>query len=338
MSSATRKTEPTVRPLKAADLGRVVEIDAAHTGVARGHFFEKRLRAAEREPEEFIHLGTGTARTLAAYALARVQRGEFGREEAVIVLDALGVAPGSQEQGHGRALLRTLGEEARRRGIRRLLSQADWRSHHLLKFFDHEGFEIAARMVLERAVGEPLAEPALSGEGGEPAVQAEASAEIDYSVTQPDFGPLARDRVPVRSMMESDLRALTTIDREITGHNRAAYYERKLREALRESDVRVSLVAELDQVPVGFIMARVDLGAFGRTEPAAMLDTIGVSPNYRDRSVGRALLSQLLANLASLRVEKLLTEVEWSDRDLIGYLASCGFRPSTRLCFDYRLA
>lgn len=337
MSSGTRSPEPAVQPLRATDLGRVVEIDRAHTGIARGRFFEKRLRAAEREPEEFIHLCTGAAGSLAAYALARVQRGEFGREEAVIVLDAMGVAPGSQEQGHGRAMLRTLGAEARRRGIRRLLSQADWRSHHLLRFFDHEGFEISARMVLERSVGDPLAEPAPAGESGEAAVRPERSAEIDYSVAQPDFGPLARDRVPVRSMMESDLRALTSIDRQITGHNRGAYFERKLREALRESDVRVSLVAELEQIPAGFIMARVDLGAFGRTESAAMLDTIGVAPDYRDRSVGRALLSQLLANLASLRVEKLLTEVEWSDRDLMGYLASCGFRPSTRLCFDYRI-
>ena len=43
----------------------------------------------------------------------------------------------------------------------------------------------------------------------------------------------------------------------------------------------------------------------------------------------------LLGNLASLRVDKLLTEVDWSNRDLMGFLARCGFKPSTRLCFDY---
>ena len=62
------------------------------------------------------------------------------------------------------------------------------------------------------------------------------AAEINYS-GQPaaDFGPLARDKIPVRSMTEADLRALVTIDRRITGSDRAAYFQRKLVEALSES-------------------------------------------------------------------------------------------------------
>ena len=161
--------------------------------------------------------------------------------------------------------------------------------------------------------------------------------EIDYSAPAADFGPLARDRIPVRSMKEEDLKILSAIDRRITGRDRAHYLERKLGEALHESDVRVSLVAELDGQPVGFIMARVDLGDFGRLESAAVLDTIGVDPEFHGRGIGRALLTQLLVNLSSLRVDKIRTEVDWEDRDLMGFLARCGFRPSTRLSFAYRL-
>ena len=164
------------------------------------------------------------------------------------------------------------------------------------------------------------------------------SAEVNYSGQPPaDFGPLARDKIPVRSMMESDLRALVAIDRRITGNDRAAYFQRKLTEALTESDVRISLVAELDGVAVGFIMARVDLGEFGRVETTAVIDTIGVDPDYRNRGVGRALLSQLLVNLGTLRVEKVRTEVDWQDHDLLGYLDHSGFLPSQRLCFDQPL-
>ena len=116
------------------------------------------------------------------------------------------------------------------------------------------------------------------------------AAEINYSgEAAPDYGPLARDRIPVRSMAEGDLRALVAIDRRITGRDRAAYFQRKLADALTESDVRVSLVAELDGGPVGFIMARVDLGEFGRVETTAVIDTIGVDPDYRNKGVGRAL-------------------------------------------------
>ena len=164
------------------------------------------------------------------------------------------------------------------------------------------------------------------------------AAEINYSgEAAPDYGPLARDRIPVRSMAEGDLRALVAIDRRITGRDRADYFQRKLTDALTELDVRVSLVAELDGVAVGFIMARVDLGEFGRVETTAVIDTIGVDPDYRKKGVGRALISQLLANLGTLRVEKVRTEVDWRDRDLIAYLDRTGFLPAQQLCFDQSL-
>lgn len=158
--------------------------------------------------------------------------------------------------------------------------------------------------------------------------------EIDYG-KQPaeDFGPLLRDRIPVRSMKETDLAAIVAIDRRIIGRDRARYFERKMEEALHESDIRVSLVAELDDHVVGFIMARVDLGEFGRTEPAAVLDTLGVDWDYQDKGVGRALMSQLLINLTTLRVETVRSEVEWTQHELVSFLDSCGFRPSQRLCF-----
>ena len=160
-------------------------------------------------------------------------------------------------------------------------------------------------------------------------------AEIDYGrPAAPDFGPLARDKVPVRAMKENDLPGIVAIDRRITGRNRSDYFSERLAEALFESDVRVSLLAERDDLPVGFIMARVDLGEFGRFEPIAVLDTIGVDPDFRGQGVGRALLSQLLVNLSTLRIERVRTEIDWRDRELLGFLDHCGFLPSQELCFD----
>lgn len=164
------------------------------------------------------------------------------------------------------------------------------------------------------------------------------AAEVNYGVAPAaDFGPLARDRVPVRAMADGDLAGLIAIDRKITGRDRKAYFEQKFAEAIHDTDVRVSLVADRDGRPVGFVMARVDLGEFGRMEPTAVMDTIGVDPDYRDQGIGRALMSQLLANLATLRVDKVRSEVDWHDRELTAFLDGCGFAPSQELCFERSL-
>jgi hypothetical protein len=63
-----------------------------------------------------------------------------------------------------------------------------------------------------------------------------------------------------------DLRKISAIDKANTGIDRSEYYTRRLHESLHESGVRVSLVAELEDYPVGFIMARVDFGEFGHTK------------------------------------------------------------------------
>jgi len=161
------------------------------------------------------------------------------------------------------------------------------------------------------------------------------AAEVNYgSPPAADFGPLARDRVPVRAMADGDLAALIAIDRKITGRDRGSYFEQKFAEAVHDTDVRVSLVAEQDGRPVGFVLARVDLGEFGRVEPTAVMDTIGVDLDYRNQGVGRALLSQLFVNLATLRVERVRTEIDWHDREIAAFLDRCGFAPSQQLCFE----
>ncbi len=157
----------------------------------------------------------------------------------------------------------------------------------------------------------------------------------DPSSDSPDA--LARDRVPVRSMRADDLPAIIGLDRRITGRDRTAYYKRKVAEAMNESGVRVSLVAEIDGQFAGFVMARVDFGEFGRTSATAVIDTIGVDPAYAKQGVGKALLSQLLANLNSLRVEVVRTQLDWDQFGLLAFLNSCGFKPSQRLSFTRRV-
>ncbi len=165
------------------------------------------------------------------------------------------------------------------------------------------------------------------------------SVEVDYGkITGDDFTRLSRDQVLVRTLRSDDLDAVVKTDRDITGRDRRAFYQRKFSEVLYESGLRISLVAEIDGCIAGFMMARLDFGEFGRTASEAVIDTLGVARAFRAQRVGHALLSQLLTNLATLQVETVRSEVEWDNFDLLGFLQSCGFQPSQRLALNCDLA
>jgi GNAT superfamily N-acetyltransferase len=148
-----------VRTLNGDDLERVVAIDRAHTGDSRRHFFAKRFAAAAQRPGEFIQIGVMRGGSLRGFAIARVFSGEFGREPAVAMLDALGVEAQVQETGVGHELMDGLIEAMRRAGVDTLQSQAEWTNHRLMRFFGASGFKLARRVLLQRPVAEPLAEP-----------------------------------------------------------------------------------------------------------------------------------------------------------------------------------
>lgn len=159
MSNAAATMESKVRRLRPADLERVIAIDSDHVGAPRRAFFEKRLAHAREHPEDYVQVGVARDDELVGFAFARIQRGEFGREQAIATLDAVGVRVGSRDAGVGHALMGGLTEALCQQGVRSLQSQADWTNHGLLRFFDASGFHLAPRLVLERSVLTPLPEP-----------------------------------------------------------------------------------------------------------------------------------------------------------------------------------
>jgi len=303
MAETTELAQRTVRPLAPADLDEVVRIDRERSGRSRTEFYARRFEAIAGEPRSFIGLGAERRGRLVGFVLAHILDGEFGGSAPVGVLDAIGVSAEVEREGMATALLAALEEEFFARGAYEVRTQADWTEHGMVAFLSTRGFRLSPRVVLERVLERPV---------------------------EDEF---AWEELPVRSMTERDLPALVRLDRRITGRDRSAYLSRKAAE-LRRGGIGLSLVAEVDRLVAGFLMARVDFGEFGRTEPTAVLDTIGVDPAYERRHVGRALLEQLLLNLRSLRAERVLTEVEWHRVSLLGFLSRTGFEPAQRLAFE----
>lgn len=154
---------------------------------------------------------------------------------------------------------------------------------------------------------------------------------MDFDSTDPDA------LVPVRVLTADDHARIVKIDERITGRARGEWYRQRLRRALNESALNLSLGADLDGRLVGALMGTLQYGEFGTPEPVAVLDTIIVDPDYASRGVGRALVDQLVKNLRGLRVERIRTEVDWSERALMGFLARAGFKPVPRLVLELGL-
>ena len=150
-------------------------------------------------------------------------------------------------------------------------------------------------------------------------------------------GELETDEVHVRTLRAADLEAVIRIDAHHTGITRREFYKMRLDRTLEDSSVHLSVVAEADDMVVGFAMVSFFHGEFGQPEPSAVLDAIGVHPEYAGKHVGRALLRQLTMNLRALHVDVLRTEVAWDEFDLLEFLARSGFRPAARVSLEQRL-
>jgi predicted N-acetyltransferase YhbS len=144
----------------------------------------------------------------------------------------------------------------------------------------------------------------------------------------------AVEQLTIRALRPADCERLVRMDQEIGGRNRRTWFEGKIRRALAETDVNVSLGAETDGMLVGALLGSVHYGEFGQPEPVAVLDTVLVDPEYTGRGIGTAMLEQLLLNLAALRIERLRTEVAWTDFGLMGFFAGAGFAPAPRLVLE----
>ncbi len=326
-----------IRALTRDDLAAVVGIDAAIEGRSRGAYVERRLAAALKAPKLHAQFAVNDGQGMAGYILARLIEGEFGRSEPGLRLEMIGVRPDARGHGAGARLFEALAAWGRRRGVGTVRTVAAWNNHRMLRWVDAMGFALAPERIVDCAVDGGAYRPERDDALALPAGQGPGH-EIDFGAPAGnDYERLARDTADVRSMTPADLADIVRIDRGITGRDRSGYIGTRLTEAMDDSAIRVSLTARRDGAIVGYLMARADLGDFGRIEPVAVVDTIGVDPEYAHRGVAHALMSQLFANLGALRIERVETVVAPRDLALSGFLYGVGFAPAQRLAFVRRI-
>lgn len=319
-----------VRPLVAADLEAVVALDAEIGQQFRRGYFERRLAAALSFPKRHLQVAVADAnQRLLGFLLARQAGGEFGRHQGAVALETIGVRPCEQRAGLGPLLLDSLEGLSRARGLSHIVMQIDWRNLPMLAFAKKAQFALDQRLVLGRPVVRTSLPEAEELFGDTPLGCWAASEDENDQPGQP--------KGQVRVLRRGDFDKIVQLDAAHTGFARPDYFAAKFDEVLSESAIAMSLVAEYDGRVVAFAMARVDFGAFGRLEPTAQLDTIGVAKTHVGQGVGRAVLSQLLTNLSALHIERIDTEVYADQFGLLRFLHRMGFKLSQTLALQKKL-
>jgi predicted N-acetyltransferase YhbS len=132
------------------------------------------------------------------------------------------------------------------------------------------------------------------------------------------------ENVIIRTLKKEDLDAIVEIDEKVLGEKRRNYWERKL-ELMNNKASQISLVAEVEEQVVGFILGDVSGWEFGVPETVGWIDTIGIAPDYQKKGLATGLAHELIKNLKALGVKTIYTLVSWNAWDLLQFFHAMGF-------------
>jgi ribosomal protein S18 acetylase RimI-like enzyme len=140
--------------------------------------------------------------------------------------------------------------------------------------------------------------------------------------------------VYIRNLEKDDLDAIVAIEDRVTGTARRAYWEKRIEisEAIRPH--WASLVAELDNRVVGFLLGRAGELEFGLPGTVAWIEIIGVDPAYRKRGIASALLEQFTSSAEDHGVKTIFTLVGRTQPEIKSFFNRVGFVQGEMLHFQ----
>ncbi len=129
----------------------------------------------------------------------------------------------------------------------------------------------------------------------------------------------------VAPLCPDDLDAVIAIDKALGGASRRGFFEKRLAAALEHPKDFVYVGLRNEGRLVGYAMARLVDGEFGKPGARAALDAIGVDTEHQGRSAGHKLLEAVEDVLRHKGVSELTSQVEWQDHRLLSFFAGAGF-------------
>lgn len=128
----------------------------------------------------------------------------------------------------------------------------------------------------------------------------------------------------IREMKEGDIEGILAIDRKITGQDRALTYT-AVPSSFLGGQVAMSVVAETGGTIVGFLLGQMVGSPYEATD-IALLQVIGVDPDYRRNKIGNRLVEGFMACCKKKGVDSVHVMVSVHDWWMLSFLRSMGFR------------
>jgi len=141
----------------------------------------------------------------------------------------------------------------------------------------------------------------------------------------------------IRPLRNDDLERMIIIDQAHTGRSRRGFLGKRLKLAIERPQTFIHIGLERDGELVGFALARLLQGEFGRQEITAALDLIGVAPDSQELGYGHALIDGLLCAAQQQGARHLQSEAEWTSHALLRFFDAMGFKLANRMVLERRV-
>jgi len=142
----------------------------------------------------------------------------------------------------------------------------------------------------------------------------------------------------IRNLEKRDLSAIVNLEERQTGVARPDYWEKRIEisEAIRPH--WASLVAELENRVVGFVLGRAGEFEFGLPGTVAWIEIIGVDPAFRRQGIAQKLVTQFAESAEDHGIKTIFTLVNSSQNEMQEFFGRLGFVHGKMLHYQKELA
>ena len=142
----------------------------------------------------------------------------------------------------------------------------------------------------------------------------------------------------VRNLEKRDIAAIVDMEERQTGVARASFWEKRIEisEAIRPH--WASLVAEIDNRVVGFLLGRSGELEFGLPGTVAWIEMIGVDPVFRHQGVARALIEKFSESAEDHGIRTIFTLITSNQTEMQQFFSRLGFIHGKMLHYQKELS